>query len=108
MTGQLDFFYTAEQVPSTGTTIEERFKSFNEGNPHVYRAICILARDLVSKGATRLGMKMLFEYLRVSSIRTNGREFKLNNSYTSRYARLVVEQEADLAPRFELRRNLAA
>jgi len=105
---QLNFFYQAEQLPAVGETIEERFASFHAQNPHVYRAICILARELTGKGATRLGMKMLFEYLRVSSLRTSGRDFKLNNSYTSRYARLVVDAEPDLAPLFELRQRLAA
>ncbi|MCP4448536.1 MAG: hypothetical protein GY811_24845 [Myxococcales bacterium] len=51
---------------------------------------------------------MLFEYLRVSSLRTSGRDFKLNNSYTSRYARLIVDREPDLADLFELRGRGAA
>lgn len=108
MTSQLDFFHAAECVKATGETIEERFESFHNSNPHVYRAICILARDLRDKGAKRLGMKMLFEYLRVSRMRTSGRDFKLNNSYTSRYARLLIDSEPDLAGLFETRRKLAA
>jgi hypothetical protein len=52
----------------------------------------------------RYGIKALFEVLRYEySVQTQGDEFKLNNSYTSRYARMLMRQHADLDGFFETR-----
>jgi hypothetical protein len=91
-----------EPVPHVGT-IDERFAAFHAANPHVYRNLVTLARDLHQDGR-RVGMKMLFEVLRWQHLRTTGDQgFTLNNDFSSRYARLIAEREADLADAFELR-----
>lgn len=79
-------------------TIQARFERFHYRNPDVYRELVILARQGVRAGRTKLGMKQLFEVLRWNrSIGHDPTEtFKLSNDYTSRYARLVMEQETDL------------
>jgi hypothetical protein len=84
-------------------TIDERFTAFHAANPHVYRNLVALARDLHRPGR-RIGMKMLFEVLRWQHLRTTGDQgFALNNDLTSRYARLIAAREADLADAFETR-----
>lgn len=90
-------------------TLEQRFAAFHEANPHVYRELVILARDLVAHGRTRISVGMLFEVLRWSSLRTatGDDDYKLNNSYRSRYARLIVDTCPDLATVFELRKLTA-
>jgi len=85
-------------------SLDDRFELFHVLNPHVYDRLRDLALDLVRHGRTRIGMKMLFEVLRwQQSIETTGDVWKLNNSLTSRYARLLAEQEPDLADVFETR-----
>lgn len=91
-----------------GETIEQQFLAFHEANPHVYDALVQMARDLVRRGRDHLGIGMLFEVLRWSYIKTWSDDFKLNNNYRSRYARLIARTESDLANVFELRELKAA
>jgi hypothetical protein len=83
------------------------FVAFHRGNPHVYERIVNLARAAVDRGAAKLGMKQLFEVLlwEVSMRTRDWTEFKLNNNYTSYYARLVMHREADLAGIFDVRQQ---
>lgn len=92
-----------------GDSIQQRFERFHEANPHVYRALVGMARDLKHRGRSRIGIGMLYEVLRWHyAMATGGSDFKLNNNYRSRYARLIEAQEADLAGVFEKRELLAA
>lgn len=85
-------------------TIDERFAAFHELNPHVYDELRRLALDLVHRGRARIGIGMLFEVLRwSSSMSTIGDEYRLNNDFRSRYARLLAAQESELAEAFEFR-----
>lgn len=84
-------------------TIAERFQAFHEANPHVYEALRDMALWLKDQGK-RAGMKLLFEQLRwLSLIQTDGEPYKLNNDFTGRYARLIMEQEPQLDGYFEIR-----
>jgi len=84
--------------------LDDRFWRFHEANPQVYRQLRRLAFEAVRKGRNKIGMKMLFEVLRWEVwMQTEGEDWKLNNSYTSRYARLLMDQERDLAGLFETR-----
>lgn len=88
-------------------TIGERFERFHRTNPHVLDALVGLSRQLVRRGHRRLGMKMLFEVLRWQSMLqttdTDGEGFKLCNSYTAHYARLVMRVCPDLDGVFNVR-----
>lgn len=87
-------------------TIAERFQEFHKLNGHVYVALVMLAREFREKtGRRHIGMKMLWEKLRYEfGIRTSGEsDYSLNNDYTALYARLIMQQEADLAGAFETR-----
>lgn len=64
------------------STVEAQFWSFHFANPHIYSKLVQI--ELKSKDP-----------------------FKLNNNYTSHYARLVMNNESDLRDFFELR-NLRA
>lgn len=92
-------------------SIEASFEAFHEANPWVYRALVELARDMHDRGRGRVGMKMLFEVLRwqhaLATVDPSS-EFKLNNNYHSRYARLIMDNEPDLAGLFETRKLTAA
>ncbi len=67
----------------------------------------MLAREYrEATGHHRIGMKMLWEKLRYEfGVRTKGEnDYALDNSYTAYYARLISEQEPDLADAFEFRK----
>ena len=82
----------------------EKFEEFHRDNPHVYRELRQLALDLVELGHERIGIGMLFEVLRWKrALRTTDDDFKLNNNYRARYARLLMEMEPRLAGKFEIR-----
>jgi len=86
-------------------TADEFFERFDEKNPQVYRALRDLALPLVRAGHKKIGVKMLWEELRYRYFiaTTDAGEYGLNNSLTSRYARLLVEREPELKHAFELR-----
>ena len=93
-------------APAPGETIEGTFRAFHEANPWVYDALVRLARDMVARGRPRLGIGMLFEVLRWQwqlATTDGASDFKLNNNYRSRFARLIMESEPDLAGVFETR-----
>lgn len=85
--------------------LDRHFRTFHESNPEVYRELVALTRELVALGHRRVGIGMLFEVVRwrrhFQTVDVSG--FKMNNNYRSRYARLIMEQEPDLAGVFELR-----
>lgn len=86
-------------------TIEARFHQFHTANPHVYRALRELALAQARAGARRISPKLLFEQLRAQGAATTtaaGEIYRLNNVYTSRYARLLAA-EPELLGRIPLR-----
>lgn len=90
--------------PRPAAASEEAFKAFHAENPHVYRALVELARAAKEKGAQEVGIGMLWEVLRWRLFfETSDAHFKLNNNHRSRYARLIMAQEQDLAGIFETR-----
>lgn len=86
-------------------TIQERFEEFHHKNPEVYYELVTLARSAKVRGHQRVGIDQLFAVLRWNRLmRTSSRDgWKLNNSFRSRYARLIAEREPDLAGIFETR-----
>jgi hypothetical protein len=85
--------------------IQARFEAFHRENPHVYRHLVDLARAYVRRGMTRLSIDHLFHLVRwTMHVQTGGPElFKLNDHFTSRYARLIEECEPDLRGLFHNR-----
>lgn len=89
-------------------SIDEAFAAFHAENPHVYAELKMLALRARRRGASRIGIGMLFEVLRWRrTLRTDGDDFKLNNNYRSRYARML-NTEPELAGCFETRELRAA
>ena len=74
-------------------------------NPHVWKKFYMLACKLKAKGVDRWSCKNLFEILRWDHAITSNSpadSFVLNNSYTSRFARRLME-EPDFEGFFEVR-----
>lgn len=86
------------------SNIDERFNEFHAANPEVYRALCALARGALARGKRRIGIGALWERARWDMWLDSTEEApKLNNDYRSRYARLLMANELDLAGVFEVR-----
>lgn len=106
MTDQLDLFMAplVDTPPTVGLTIDEAFEQFHAANPWVYDALVTLTRDYTTRNKRRVGIKMMFEVLRWQyHRRTIGDTFKLNNNFSSRYARKIMAEHEDLAEAFETR-----
>lgn len=85
--------------------LDPRFADFHARNPHVFQKFVALAEKHKDRGFRRVGAKFIWETIRYEcGPDTNGDPFVLNNSFVSRYARLVAQERPDLAPLFELRR----
>lgn len=90
-------------------TIEQRFRDFHKANPSVYFTLVSLARQARDAGKTRVGIKCLVERARWDLwLQTTGDEFRINNSFVSRYVRLIEQCEPDLCGLFEKRTLRAA
>lgn len=89
-----------------GKDYEGEFRQFHHDNPRVYAELVRLARHARIRGHKRIGIRMLWEVTRWNltvETRDTNSDFKLNDHYHSRYARLIMAQEADLEGVFELR-----
>ena len=92
-------------------TIQDRFEDFHRDNPVVYELLVRFARELHNSGRKRSGIRMVWERMRWEiAVNTVDRssKFKLNDHYTSRYARLIMAREWDLRDFFEVREIRAA
>lgn len=94
-----------DPVKSKELLLSERFTIFHYKNPKVYEMLVRLARRAVATGKQRIGIGMLWEVMRWEMwLETSGDDFKLNNSFRSRYARLIMKTCPDLAEVFETRK----
>jgi len=88
------------------STIDLQFRRFHAKHPDVYDAVCTLARQAKRAGRAQIGIGMLWEALRWQTFLAGGddrEEYRLNNSYRSRYSRLVMDMEDDLDGIFRTR-----
>jgi hypothetical protein len=94
-------------IPQQKQSITERFWRFDRENPHVYRRIVQLARKAKLRGLEHYSIDGIFHVMRWEiAIRTRSRDqFRLNDHFTSMYARLVEDREFDLKGFFEIRRR---
>lgn len=96
--------------PARKPTIQERFEQYHAAHPEVYAEFVRLARLAKAKGHAHIGMKMLGELVRWHFIVDREydaeaeQQYALNNVVLSRYARLIMEQEPDLAGIFQTRK----
>lgn len=90
-------------------TVQEDFEWFHENNPEVYRRLVALVRQAQLKGYKRVGIKHLFEVLRWEmKVDTFAPDYRLNNNYTSRYARMLLEHHPEFEGFIEVRELKAA
>lgn len=85
------------------TALQEEFNAYHQRNPRIYEKLRTLALRLKRVGASSYGMKALFEILRFNALLQSDTKFKLSNSLTPYYARLLMKQEPQLAGFFHTR-----
>lgn len=90
--------------PGVRPTITEQFHAFDAGHPWVYRALEQLVAARLATGATRVGMKALFEALRWR----HPHGVNLNNNYTALYARRLRAAHPEWSSAIEVRRRRSA
>lgn len=93
-------------APGTIARYDREFAEFHAKNPEVYAGLVRLARQAAARGREKIGIGMLFEVLRWEFWMVTDdphSDWKLNNNYRSRFSRLIMEQEPDLAEIFEIR-----
>jgi hypothetical protein len=87
-------------------TLDEKFAAFHKAHPEVYKKLVGLAREVRGAGHEHCSIDFLMHRLRwYYHIELKTKEaFKVNNSYSSRYARYIMQFEPDLVGMFEVRK----
>jgi hypothetical protein len=77
----------------------QQFWEFHLKHPIVYTLFEKFAFELINKGRTKLGSKMIIERIRweMYTGSKDGKGFKINNNFTCYYSRLFAEKN----PTFE-------
>lgn len=92
------------QISLFNPPLEIRFREFDEENPDVYDKLVKMTFELKRIGHNKIGIGMLFEVIRWQvMLDTSDPDFKLNNSYRSRYARKIMLEYPELDGIFETR-----
>jgi hypothetical protein len=95
---------TGKQFDLFEASIQERFETFHRQHPEVYGYLLALCYELRRKGRKKYGIRPLCERVRWHfEIEQNREDFKINDHYLSRYARLITQEHAEFQGFFELR-----
>lgn len=86
-------------------TIQERFEEFDAANPQIYRLFSRFAVAALESGRKRYSADAILHRIRwFVDIETQGDEsFKLNNNFSSRYARKLAAEDERFQTFFEFR-----
>ena len=99
----------------TGSTIQEAFEEFDKNNPKVYQLFKEQVLLAIAKGKERISPKYIINWLRwevfiktddTIAIEIEGEKtvFKINDAYSSRYARKFIEEYPMHEPKIVKRR----
>ena len=99
---------------NTGLSIQDAFDKYHSENPNVYEQFKRLALTAINKGKKKISFKMLLNVVRWEVfIQTSeptlfdldGKltKFKINDAYSSRYARLFIKDYPEHEDKIEFR-----
>lgn len=99
---------------ATGRTIQQAFNDFHQNNPQVFEIFSDQVFRALNKGKKKISSKAIINWIRWEKfIETHDevkieifgepQQFKINDAYSSRYARLFIDKHPDLTDVFELR-----
>ena len=90
-------------------TIQQRYEAWRDANPWVLPSLAHLLDEWSRHGTRRVGVKAAAEWLRMEYARQlKSTDFAVNNSFTSRMARDLIERWPHLADVIETRTLRAA
>ena len=101
MTLDLSPLVTPDYAPEA--TIAERWEAWKSVNPWVLPTLESLVADWLAAGHKRVGLKQMWEVLRWRYGQTTGDTFKVNNDFTSRASRDLLELHPEWADAIETR-----
>lgn len=85
-------------------SIVRKFWKYHSANPAVFELFRKFSNELKRSGRKHYGAKAVMERIRWHfAVETVGDDFKLNNNYTSCYARLMVLQDDSFDGFFAMR-----
>jgi hypothetical protein len=85
-------------------TLDEQFQKWAKENPAVIDCFLRFAREARDAGRRRFGIQMIAERVRwYTAVESKKDDFKVNNSFLSRLARLLVDRDLSLCGLFEFR-----
>ena len=111
MTMQTFFDPDTMLAPERELTLAEKWSVFHAANPQVFAELERMVAEMVARGRKRVWLKLCVEVMRWEHyMRTTDANspFRINNSYTSLYARLMVEVHPDWSDVIEIREHREA
>jgi hypothetical protein len=91
-------------IGKTGAKQYAAFRKFHQENPDVFWLFQKFAEQALKAGCSEFGAKAIWERMRWHSlVETRGDNYKLNNSYTTYYARLLELTDERFLGFFEFR-----
>ena len=99
---------------STGRTIQQAFEIYHRLNPHIYDECKKLALSAIRKGRSKISFKLIVNVIRWEKYMQteeptlwdqDGKQvrFKINDAYSSRFARLFAKDYPQYADKVEFR-----
>lgn len=86
-------------------SIQERFEGFHENHPEIYELFQRFARELRDAGRSHYSADAILHRIRweYDVNPRHDEQFKINDHFSSRYARLLIEDDASFEGFFSLR-----
>jgi len=86
-------------------SLQRRFEAYHQARPEIFDHLVKLCFEVKAMGFKRYGIGSLWEVMRwhFQIDKKMGDDFKLNNDYRSRYARLIVATYPEFDGFFEMR-----
>jgi hypothetical protein len=105
---QLELFPIVEPTYDEEMSLPDRFAAFHEHNPHVADALEHLTEQWFAAGHKRASMDAVMHRLRwESGIQTHGDVYRLNNSWSAFYSRVLLDRRPEWTGRIQTRRSMA-
>lgn len=71
------------------------FLQYDRENPQIYQEFCRIAKILIKRGKKHIGAKQVCEIIRWETLISGNDEYKINNNYTSGYARKFEKEHPE-------------
>jgi hypothetical protein len=100
----------AKRTPSSARTLLEKFKEYHLRNPHVFRALLVIAQEVKNSGVDRVGIEFVVHRLRwltdIEGVDTNT-VYAFDERYKTFYARLLMMYDPALEGLFRTKMTSA-